>query len=116
MDNNEDRNSDEESQQDNSSKNNDDEISQTESGGNVLRRSERNAKNHQNSYNSFNRRSFKYDDDFEYDVGVTSKKGPIEMDPPNVVMQNKRRRKNTNLIAVPFTEGLKRTVSAKTPT
>ena len=43
--------------------------SQSDSASNVLRRSERMAKNNnQGSYRTFNRRSFKYDDEFEYTI------------------------------------------------
>lgn len=115
MEKNDDSDSDNESQHGNEHKSNEYEPSQTDSTGNVLRRSERNAKNHHNSYGVFNRRSFKYDDDFEYGTNVGVKKGSIEMDPPGSLANNKRRRKNTSLVAAPFNEGLKRTMSAKTP-
>jgi len=107
--------SDGDSQHGNERKSNEYEPSQTDSTGNVLRRSERNAKNHQSSYNAFNRRSFKYDDDFEYGGNLASKKGGIEMDPPGTLASNKRRRKANALMSTPFNEGLKRSVSTKTP-
>lgn len=115
MDENEEENrSDHDLQQENDNKSIDNDQSNDDgSTGNVLRRSER-ARN-QNSYGIFNRRSFKYDDDYEYMGGLGHKKGAIEMDPPDSGTQGKRKRKNTTLVAVPFTEGMKRTMSAKTP-
>jgi SHAQKYF class myb-like DNA-binding protein len=47
--------------------------------------------------------------------GAGAKKGAIEMDPPDPSSINKRRRKNTHVVALPLNEGLKRTMSAKTP-
>jgi SHAQKYF class myb-like DNA-binding protein len=102
------------SQHGNEHKSNEYEPSQDDSTGNMLRRSERNAKNNHGSYNTFGRRSFKYDDDFEYGTGLAPKKGSIEMDPPGSMNGNKRRRKTTGL-ATPIQEGLKRSVSMKTP-
>ena len=91
------------------------ELSQTDTAGNILRRSERNAKNHQNSFGGFGRRPFKYDDDFEYGTGVVPK-SPVEMDPPGSIAGSKRRRKGDRLVAASFQEGsLKRSVSVKTP-
>jgi len=89
-----------------------DQSNEESSTGNVLRRSERNAKN---QTGIFNRLSFKYDDDFEYMGNLGPKKGSIEMDPPDSGSQGKRKRKNTALVPLPFNEGLKRTMSAKTP-
>lgn len=111
----EDMESEDESQHGNEHKSNEYEPSQTDSTGNVLRRSERNAKNHQNSYSSFNRRSFKYDDDFEYGVTLGPKKGSVDMNPPGSLGGNKRKRKANVLMAGPIQEGMKRSMSAKTP-
>mmetsp|Transcript_32316 Transcript_32316/g.36829 ORF Transcript_32316/g.36829 Transcript_32316/m.36829 type:complete len:274 (+) Transcript_32316:87-908(+) len=88
--------------------------SHSDSASNVLRRSERN-QNHQSSYHAFNRRSFKYDDDFEYTGAVGLRKDPIKMDPPVTSGGVKRKKKNTGGTPQPFTEGLKRAMSAKTP-
>jgi SHAQKYF class myb-like DNA-binding protein len=63
----------------------------------------------------YKRRAFKYDDEFEYTGNIGQKKGTIEMDPPGLGSQGKRKRKNTTLISVPFNEGMKRTMSEKTP-
>lgn len=98
------------------SKSGDNEASISDPSVSALRRSERNIKNGFGSYNAFNRRSFKYDDDFEYDTKLTAKKRPIEMDPPPGPSQTKRRRNNQNGVPVSFSEGgLKRTMSAKQP-
>lgn len=61
--------SNQEYQNENERKSNDQDHSQSDSASNVLRRSERMAKNNnQGSYRTFNRRSFKYDDEFEYTI------------------------------------------------
>lgn len=101
-------------QQENDSKSKENEQLNDASSINGLRRSERMAKN-QNSYGLFKRRSYKYDDEFEYTGNIGQKKGPIEMDPPGQGSQGKRKRKNTTLISVPFNSMMKRTMSEKTP-
>jgi hypothetical protein len=61
--------SNQEYQDENERKSNDQDQSQSDSASNVLRRSERMAKNNnQGSYRTFNRRPFKYDDEFEYTI------------------------------------------------
>lgn len=77
--------------------------------GNGLRRSKRMAGNN-NSYGLYKRRSFKYDDEFEYSGHMAHKKGTIEMDPPELGSQGKRKRKNTTLISVPYSDGTDRYV------
>lgn len=104
------------SQRGNEHKSNDYEPSQPDSTNNMPRRSERNAKNHQNALGGYGRRPFKFDDDFEYGPNIGAKKPLPEMDPPGSTSSNKRRRKASQMAPAPFTEGsLKRSVSAKTP-
>ena len=116
MDSEDDKNSANSSQHGNEHKSNDCENSQPDSTNNMLRRSERNAKNHQNALGGYGRRPFKYDDDFEYGPNIGAKKTAPEMDPPGSTSSNKRRRKASQMAATPFAEGsLKRSASAKTP-
>lgn len=102
------------SQRGNEHKSNDAESLNNDTNGNILRRSERNAKNNQSSYGAFGRRPFKYDD-FEYGPGI-GQKSNVDMNPPGSVTSNKRRRKASHMTAAPFPEGgMKRSMSAKTP-
>lgn len=102
------------SQRGNEHKTNDAEFFQHDPTGNILRRSERNAKNNQSSYGSFGRRPFKYDD-FEYGPNI-GQKANVDMNPPGSVNGKNRRRKTSHMVAAPFQEGtMKRTLSAKTP-
>ena len=101
------RDSDAKSQQneddDNDQSSKENEQSNDGSTGNGLRRSKRMAGNH-SSYGLFKRRAFKYDDEFEYSGHIGQKKGAIEMDPPDTGSQGKRKRKNTTLISVPYSD------------
>ena len=102
------------SQRGNEHKTNEAELFQNDPNNN-LRRSERNAKmNSQSSYGIFGRRPAKYDD-FEYGTNI-GQKGNVEMNPPGSVGSNKRRRKTSQMTVAPFPEGgMKRSMSAKTP-
>lgn len=89
---------------DNESKEN--ENSNDSSSGNVLRRSKRMAGNH-NSY-GYQRRSFKYDNEFEYTGNIGQKRGAIDMEPPEQGSQGKRKRKSTTLNTLAYNDGAER--------